>query len=201
MNHQDDLSELWKSQPSRSGGIKGEDMLALVQKKLRRFDRTVTVRNWLECVAGIAVVVFFLWTAARVPDPVVKIGSLVVAAGAAWIVFYVVRYGNSSETVDPSQDLTSYTRALAARYDHQIRLLKSVKYWYLLPIYIGLLIATAGLFLERAKAGTLGWRDLWGPAIYTALFAAIWWLNEGLSVRRLRREREALLQESLNERR
>ena len=87
----------------------------------------------------------------------------------------------------------SYTRALVERYDHQIRLLKSVKYWYLLPMYVGLLIISAGVLQQRAKGGNLGWWDFAGPVFYTAFFAAVWWLNEVSAVRRLRKLRARLL--------
>jgi hypothetical protein len=192
MNEQDDLRDLWTSQPP-SVKTKGEDIMALVQKKIRHFDRAIAVRNVLESTAGGAVAVFFGWQGLRAHDAFMRTGSLVVAAGAAWIIYYIFRYGKKSVSADPSQSVPSYTRALVERYDHQIRLLKSVKYWYLLPMYIGLLIISAGLLFERANAGTLGWRDFGGPAVYTVVFAAIWWLNEVSTVARLRRERSKLL--------
>jgi hypothetical protein len=186
------LRDLWTSQPPYSKA-KGEDIMALVQKKIRHFDRRIALRNLLECIAGGVVGVFFGFEGLRTHDYVIKTGSLIVAAGAAWIVYYLLRYGKTSVSADPNQNVMSYTRALLERYDHQIRLLKSVKYWYLLPMYVGLLIMSAGLFLERAKAGTMGWRDIGGPAVYTAVFAAVWWLNEVASVRRLRQQRSKLL--------
>jgi hypothetical protein len=111
-------------------------------------------------------------------------------AGACWIIFYIVRYGKGPATIDPDQDLSGYVRALVGRYDHQIRLLKSVKYWYLLPLYAGLLIASAGQVLGHARAGKLSLWDLSGPVIFTAVFAGIWWLNEVNAIGRLRKERE-----------
>ena len=192
MNEQDELRDLWTSQLP-CGKAKGEDIVALVQKTIRHFDRVIAVRNMLECIAGGAVALFFGLQGLRTHDYVMRTGSLVVAAGAAWIIYYLLRYGKTSVGGDPSQNVMSYTRALVERYDHQIRLLKSVKYWYLLPMYVGLLIMSAGHFLERAKAGTMGWRDIGGPAVYTAVFAAVWWLNEVGSVGRLRQERSKLL--------
>ena len=121
-----------------------------------------------------------------------RTGYFVVAAGAAWIIYYLVRYGNTRVSADPSQSLTDYTRALVERYDHQIRLLKMVKYWYLLPIYTGLLITSVALFLEHGWR-IPAWRDFAMPALYTAFFAAVWWLNEVYSVGRLRKQRARLL--------
>jgi hypothetical protein len=192
MNGEDELQKLWTSQ-TPCGSVKGNEMLEIVEKKMRKFDRMIAVRNRLECVAAAAVVIFFTWTAAHTPNVVMKAGSLVVAGGAAWIIFYMLRYGKSKLTVDPSENLAIYTQALVGRYDHQIRLLKSVKYWYLLPMYIGLLIMSAGISIQTAEAGIPVWVSLIGPALCTIVFGIIWWLNEVPAVRRLRTERAQVL--------
>lgn len=192
MNGEDELQKLWKSQPP-CGSVKGNEMLEIVEKRMQKFDRMITMRNRLECIAAAAVVIFFTWTAFHTPNVVMKGGSLVVAGGAAWIIFYMLRYGKAKPAVDPSDNLANYTQALVGRYDHQIRLLKSVKYWYLLPMYIGLLIMSVGIAIQTAQAGIPVWVDLIGPAICTIVFGIIWWLNEVPAVRRLRSERAQLL--------
>ena len=168
-------------------------MLEIVEKKMQKFDRTIAIRNRVECIAAAAVVIFFTWTAFHTPNIVMKTGSLVVAGGAAWIIFYMLRYGKAKVTVDPSENLANYAQALVGRYDHQIRLLKSVKYWYLLPMYIGLLIMSLGIAMQTAPAGIPVWVRSIGPAICTIVFGIIWWLNEVPAVRRLRTERAQLL--------
>ncbi len=159
--------------------------MTMIQQRTQRFDRTIWIRNLVECIAGGVVFALFVWVVVRNPDTITKTGALIVAASAVWIVFYLVRYGKSAPRVDPAQNLTSYAHALAERYDHQIRLLRSAKYWYLLPMYAGLLTISAGVLSQHAKAGGLNWRDVLDPAFYTAVFAAIWWLNEYVMVRRL----------------
>ena len=192
MNSQDELHDLWCSQPSSKTG-RGEDMLEFVQKRTSHFDRAMAVRNWMECIAAGVVMAAFGFSALRTEDLLVRAGSLVVAASAAWIIFYLLRYGRGPRQVDPSMDLRGYAEALVNRYDHQIKLLKAVKYWYLLPPYLGLLLGTLGVLRDEARTRTLGWSDLIWPVVYTAFFAAIWWLNEVHSVRRLRKERAKLL--------
>ena len=191
MNGEDELRELWCAQPLREQ-TKAEDLLALVQRRTHSFDRMIAVRNLAESVAGGFVFLFFGWLGWRTQETLMRTGYFVVAAGAAWIIYYLVRYGNTRVSADPSQSLTDYTRALVERYDHQIRLLKMVKYWYLLPIYTGLLITSVALFLEHGWR-IPAWRDFAMPALYTAFFAAVWWLNEVYSVGRLRKQRARLL--------
>jgi hypothetical protein len=65
-----------------------------------------------------------------------------------WIIYFLVRYGRSSAPANPEQDFNAYRRALVERYDHQIQLLKSVKYWYLLPLWIGLMLGSTGMVLS-----------------------------------------------------
>ena len=136
---------------------------------------------------------FFSWFGLRAHEALMRIGALVIAVSALWIIYFLLRYGKTAVNPDPSQNLLGYTRALIERYDHQIRLLKSVKYWYLLPMYVGLLIISAGVFLQRAKGRNLDWRDFAGPVLYSAIFAAVWWLNEVSAVGRLRKQRARLL--------
>ena len=78
---------------------------------------------------------------------------------------------------NPDQTLAVYQRALV-KYDHQIRLLRNVKFWYLAPMYVGLLTGSVGLLKEHAEKGTLTWPAALYPLFYTLLFAAVWWLNE-----------------------
>lgn len=171
----------------------GKDMLEFVQRRTDHFDRIMAVRNWTECIAAGVVVVIFGFSALRVGDPLVRAGCLVIAASAVWIIFFMLQHGRGPQGVDPSLDLSGYTKGLADRYDYQVKLLKSVKYWYLLPPYLGLLLGTLGILRERARTGPLSWSDLIWPAVYTAFFVAVWWLNEVYSVGRLREERAKLL--------
>jgi len=192
MNAKDELRELWCSQPYERA-TKWEDLVKLVEKKTKQFDRAILVRNLLECAAALVVFVLFTSYAVRTSDALQRLGLIVVAASAVWIIYFLLRYGRGSANADPSQDLSAYRRALLERYDRQIRLLKSVKYWYLLPPYVGLLIGSAGVLLNHRRLGLIGWGDFLGPALYTAFFAFVWWLNEVGGVARLRSERARLL--------
>ena len=197
MNGQDELHDLWCSQPSLKTG-RGEDMLRFVQRRTNRFDRAIAVRNWIECIVTAGVAAMFGFSALRAGDALARAGSFVIAASAAWIIFYLLRYGRGPRDVDPSLDLRGYTQAMVNRYDHQIKLLKSVKYWYVLPPYLGLSLWTLGILKDKARTGALSWSDAIPPIIYTAVFAAIWWLNEVYSVGRLRQERGKLLAMTAN---
>ncbi len=194
MPNRDDLEQLWCGQ-TLGPPPKGEDMLAIAISKTDRFDRRIRTRNLTECVAAAAVAVLFAIFAIRVPDAFLRAGNLVIAASGLWILFYILKYGREAPQPAPDQSIAAFERALARKYQHQIRLLKSVKYWYLLPPYTGLLLLSAGMLRQRAAHGPLHWVDFIPPAIYTAVYAGVWWLNEA-AARRLEREREVLLGEN-----
>lgn len=198
MKEQDELRDLWCSQPPW-GDMKGEEIMAAVQKRIARFDRMIAVRNLAECIAAGLVVAFFGWLGLRTHDSLMQAGFFIVAAGAAWIIYYLARHGQVSVSPDPNQCLPNYIRALIERYDHQIYLLKNVKYWYLLPMFVGLLITSVALYREHPGAIPF-WSALIMPAIYTAVFVGVWWLNEVVAVGRLRQERARLfsLSETMN---
>jgi hypothetical protein len=192
MNPNDDLQELWCSQPIVTARNK-EELVELVQQKTRQFDRMIFMRNLRECGAALVVTAMFGFIAARTADPLQRSGYIIVAASGLWIIFFLLRYGRSSAPANPDQDLGAYRGALVERYDRQIRLLGSVKYWYLLPMWIGIVISTIGVLLNKSQQRPIGWYDFLSPAIYTAIFAFVWWLNESYGVRRLIAERGRVL--------
>jgi protein-S-isoprenylcysteine O-methyltransferase Ste14 len=188
MNKPDDLEQLWKTQPV-DPAVKGEEMRKIVLKKTEKFDRTIRRRNMREMIAASVVAVAFMCIAWAQHNAIERAGSIILVAGALWIIYYMWRYGAEPPDPSPDQTLEGYQRALVRKYDHQIRLLRGVKFWYLLPIYVGLLTGSAGLLKKQADKGTLTWGAALFPLFYTLVFAAIWWLNEVYGVRKLERMR------------
>lgn len=186
MNKPDDLENLWKAQPVGTA-MRGEEMRGIVLKKIAGFDRAIRRRNRAEMVAALIVSASFGYFAWVQRNGIERLGSIIIAASALWIIYYIWRFGNEPGDPDPDQTVASYRRALVRKYEYQIRLLRNVKFWYLLPLYVGLLISSAGLFTEHEKKGSLNWTDAIGPVVYTLIFAGVWWLNEVYTIRRLQR--------------
>jgi len=189
MNGPDELENLWKNQPV-DPAVKGEEMCKIVLQKTEKFDRRIRRRNLREMIAGAFVAVFFTFTAWAQHDPIQRAGNIVIVAGALWIMYYIRRYGAAPPDPNPDQTLDGYQHALVRKYDHQIRLLRGVKFWYLLPLYVGLLIGSVGLLKEQAEKGASLWLVALFPVFYTLFFAFIWWLNEVRGVRKLEWLRE-----------
>jgi hypothetical protein len=194
---QDELRELWSSQPSVATTT-GEDLMRRVEERTRKFDRRVRARNLREIIASVIGGVVLGWTMLGTHDPWKITGGAVMELGLAVIIYVLLRYGQAGGEPDPSGTLSDYTRSLMARYDRQIRLLKTAKYWYLLPMFVGIVIMAAGSVVSHARAGTLGTKVFIWPAVLTAFFAFTWWLNEVYAVGKLeqcRAKTEAMLRE------
>lgn len=192
MNRPDDLEYLWKTQPVDTS-IVGEEMRSVVLKKIASFDRRIRIRNRTESVAALAVAVFFGYAAWMQRNGIERLGSAIIVAGALWIIYYLRNHGTNPADPSPDQTVGSYRHALALKYEHQIRLLRSVKFWYLLPMYVGLLTSSVGLLKEQAEKRPLTLADAIFPLVYTLIFAGVWWLNEAYSVRKLQRLRTQVL--------
>lgn len=194
MTDKDELGQLWCSQ-SAGPQMKGEDMLAMAIKRVNRFDRTIKLRNLRESGAGLVVAVLFAWIAWHSPAALARTGNALVAASGLWYAFGMWRYGREARPAAPDRSLADYQRALLRKYDYQIRLLKNVKYWVLLPPYAGLLLASAGNLMGDAAKGRPAGPQWVAMGIYTAVFATVWWLNEVYAVRALSRGRAGLLEQ------
>src|SRR4051794_5070697 len=179
MNSHDELKDLWCSQSQLER--KGEDMLALVIERTRSLDRRIAGRNALEIAASFVVLAWFAFAAWHAPGGLEKLGMGMVAASGAWIALYVWFRGTGPSAPDRNLDLHSYETMLVQNYDHQIRLLRSVKYWYLMPPYSGLLVAWIGRAV-RIGWGQIGWPDYFNLAVFTTVFALAWILNEVVGV-------------------
>ena len=188
MNQPDDLEQLWKTQPV-DPAVKGEEMRKIVLQKTEKFDRTIRRRNIRETVAAALVAIFFTYIAWGQRNGIDRVGSIILVASSLWIVYYMWRRGAEPPDPNPDQTLEGYQRALVRKYDHQIRLLRNVKFWYLAPMYVGLLTVSAGLLKERVEKGSpIGLAVLY-PIFYTLLGAGIWWMTEVYAVRKLEQMR------------
>ncbi len=180
----DDLRELWQSDPG-VGGPNEQELLLQLKERRRVFDRVIRGRDLRESVGGLLVTVIFAGFALRGGSAMILAADLWLAGCGLWVVFYLRRYSGLSRTPAPDQSLASYRAELLDRYDRQIRLLKTAKYWYVLPFWLGMML------LEFSRS-THDISFFAGVTFMTGILAVVWWLNEGPGVRHLRRKREEL---------
>ena len=128
----------------------------LARLALRRFDSHILWRNFREYAAALAVVGFGVWRFLAGDDRL-QVGAIVF--GAAFVAGYLWFQHRRLPRLDPAATAHDYQAALLARIDRQIALLGSVRYWYLLPLYVPVLVqvVTPG----RRTSGRRRYRCSW----------------------------------------
>ncbi len=191
----DKLNEIWHSEAASSSTSQkekeGEEMLTMVIERTRKFDRQILLRNMREVVAAAIVTGIFAWFAWKAPTGLERIGDALVAASGVWITYYVLRFGAGPKALDPGVSLNAYRELLRENYDRQVRLVRSAKYWYLLPMYVGLAVVSLGMWLRLHGAGQSVRPAVMSMVIITVGFGFVWILNEVYAVRcleKLKRE-------------
>jgi hypothetical protein len=180
IDQEKDLMRMWQAS-TLSGTTDSLELARNIAARVERLDRKVFRRNVREYAAGAVVTAWLLWQSL---DPSRRPLAIAGMVAVAVVMIYLWRSHRSIPPLDPAADVKSYHAALLDRYDHQIRLLRRVKYWYMLPLYLWMVLVGVAV----------PWPNAAGPAAYflfITLFAAfIVWLNEGYGVRKLREARK-----------
>ncbi len=183
-----ELIRMWQ-ESSLPEPIDAGQLARKIAARVERFDRKILWRNLREYAAGAVLIVWFLWQSL---DPVRRPLAMAGLVAVGFVMIYLWRSHRRTPPLDAAADVRSYHAALLDRYDRQIRLLRRVKYWYVLPLYLWMLLVIVRV-PSRFPGGRISY------FLVVTLFAAfIVWLNEGYGVRKLRAARknaEALLQE------
>lgn len=185
-----DLQDLWTQQPAPAPDTQA--LLAWVEIRANSFDRAIRRRNRLELAAALIIAIVFAIGGIQEQSTLTRIGYFWTAASGLWISYFITRHAGNSAAPSPDQSLAGYREALLRSYDRQLQVLRSVKYWYLMPPYIGMTILSAGrwqsLLPGQSPAGVIALM-----AGTTALYLATWWLNEVRAARYLQKARRELL--------
>jgi hypothetical protein len=164
------------------------DLLHELERRRRNFDRASRRRGLVDLVSMLVVIVAYLWLAVGERTTFERVADLCVAACAVWFIFYVRRYARLSRKPAPEQTLGAYRQALVERYDRQIQLWKSAKYWFILPMWLAMLLYDIAYRVSGGKNVKFAMVLL----VVTVGYAFAWWLYEGRGVRRLERKRREL---------
>jgi hypothetical protein len=171
MNDQE-LKRLWQQQPLPAEEVKrGEDIILTVKKKMREFNRTIFWRDVREVAACIIIVIVFLPGFFKPGAGLSKAGCLVEVLAAVFIGCRLVLSKRKFDRLTAGDSLREHLLLERRKLDNQIHLLRTVLWWYILPVYIGAVMFTFGL--DRPLAGKLTF-----TSVYALVCAGIWWLNQ-----------------------
>jgi hypothetical protein len=170
-----DWMSVWQKNTGADADI---DRLArTIMAQTWTFDQKIFWRNAREYGAGIILLVAFSGQLVTGFD---RIGALVGIASVGFVLAYLWWKHRGLHPLDPASDVAAYRAALVARYDDQIRLLRNVPYWYLLPLYVPVLWIGAQVWRKSPAAAMVVLLAV------LALYVGIGWLNVVAAVRGLR---------------
>ena len=168
----DELKKLWQQQPLREPAPSAAQLISAMQSKttlLRRCLDARDLRELLVCAFVVIVFGYFYFTVYR--EPISRVGVFVIIGSTIFIACKIVHTRRTNPPAPPGATIVESLRAELNSVRAQSRALGSVLWWYLLPLTIGLLIATWGLpihFLAKVPA----------TLVFFAVDAFVYWLNQ-----------------------
>jgi hypothetical protein len=177
---EDPAKQAWQA----SVEIAGAPPLEEVRKGASKFYRYIWWRNAVEYVACVIVVVGFTSYVFTLPNPLQKVGSVLVVLATLYVAWQLHRRASA---VPPeaagTMPLLLFARAQLVR---QRDALRSIFGWYIAPFLPGMAVFMTGTMLEKRTGEGLGTIDAIGSAVLLAVFVGVWWLNQ-VGARRLQR--------------
>lgn len=193
----DDFQQAWRAQPPEKRlEADAESLLDEVRRKQAEFAAVILWRDVREI--GVSLLMIPLWIYLGLTGSLPWTWYLTIPA-LLWIAGYMLadRKRRNRRTPEPGEPLRQCAEGSLAQVEQQIRLLRNVHWWYLLPLALPML-AFFGQVAWRTRSG--GWwtvLTLFVVVGFVAMvFTGIYWLNlvavrSDLEPRR--RELEALL--------
>jgi hypothetical protein len=167
----DELKKLWQEQPLREPPSAAQ-LLSAMQKQTTQLRRMLNARDLRELVAcAVVIIVFgvFYFTVYR--EPISRLGDLIIIGSTIFIAWKIIHTRRATPPAPPGATTVESLRAELNSVRAQSRLLGSVLWWYLLPGFIGLLVATWGLQINLHAKIT-------STVFFIAVDACIYWLNQ-----------------------
>lgn len=187
-----ELKELWRNQ--KLGDVLPADLdasSAAMGEKLSRLHKTLKRRNAGEMIAGAVVAIVFSIYLVVFPHPLCQIGSLMIIGGVILSSWKLVQSNRRVPRPDPGAPVAVWLRQERDRVHHEAELLRTVLWWYILPIGIGTNVFFWGIPSRSLAEGIL----FTGVTVF-----CYFWIYQGNQLARQKKllpvqaELEALLQ-------
>jgi hypothetical protein len=179
----DELAQLWQEVASEETDPREVARLA-ARATMTRFDKTIFWRNVREYAAGGVLLGVYGWLGIRSDQ---HVEYSIAFASVGFVMVYLWWKHRRIQRLDPSADAHTYQAAMLVRVEDQIRLLRSIRYWYLAPLYVPPLLQ----FLQLARKGHWFVAAI-GLVIVTALYWFLAVLNERIAAPKLVEERNRI---------
>src|SRR5262245_15073084 len=192
MNDQE-LKELWRRQRAEAAPpVDARAQIEAMRNKTSRLHRTLNARDFRELAAGAVVIIIFSVYFFMIPYPVTRMGDLIVIGGALFASWKLTRCRRRTPRPNAGAPVAQWLKQERERVHHEAELLRTVLWWYILPLLLGPNVFFWG-FPHRTFAEKIAYTSV------TALLGVlIYWLNQRARRKQLlpvKDELETLLQQ------
>ena len=174
----DDMKNVWQQELV----LQNRDTdFASVRQAVDKYDRKARFSWLLEISVGVLLVVLFggFWLAMLITQtlhPLAHLGLFALVAGCAFVVWKIVH--ERKVTTNDDWTLSAKLDIQIEKREKEIKLLKSVAYWYLAPLFVGIVLGTYGLHVNLTEDYLPG-LSLWGYwALCLLLYVGIYFFNQ-----------------------
>lgn len=162
------LRDLWRGGETEFAPLPLDE----IKRQAGLFGNAIRRRNRREYIATALVIAVFALYAGIFAEPLVKLGSLLVIAGALVVAWQLARRTSRPDPDAEAQDISGHYRARLVREEH---MLARVGRWYLAPFVPGLLLFLFGQAKASGMGGSLVF--LLVVALQLLVFGGVWILN------------------------
>jgi len=138
----DALKQLWKGQSlGPLPELPDEAQIAAMKARMKGFDRTIDGRDLGEVVACVFIALFFGFQLMfRDLSLLTQAGCVVLVASSIFISWRLLVSKRRLPKAAPDAPLFDVARVELRKVENQIGLLQSVAWWYLLPLFVGVML-------------------------------------------------------------
>lgn len=171
--HDDALKELWRGQPMGARPVLPDELqMASLKRRMKSFDRTIVRRDVVEVAACLLVIAFFSWELLfREQSALSRGGCSVLIASSVFIVWTLIGSKRRWPGPDPVAPVIEAVKSELGKVESQIGLLKTIVWWYLLPLFVGVVMCHLGTALPLTI-------KLINLAVTAGIFVFIYRLNQ-----------------------
>ncbi len=164
--NESNLIRIWCSQDQESEiNFKNDKLMESLIKTSRRLDKQVERRDLLEIIAALILIVLFGWWLIALPGILAKTGSAFIIGGSLLIIYRLINAKKVKESDTMTSEVRRNLEISLKKVQSQIKLLNSVLWWYILPIFTGVILFNLAfiksfvslVIFTLITAGIFGW--------------------------------------------
>jgi len=134
----EELKDLWRKQKTDAAPpIDARVQLDAMRTRIATLHGVLSARNFGELVAAAMVAIVFIAYLFLFPHPIMRIGSLIIIAGAVLASCRLLGSARRSPRPDAAAPVTVWLKQERERVHREAELLRTILWWYILPFWLG----------------------------------------------------------------